>query len=394
MTMTPRERILAALAHKPTDVVPFDIGGVKVTSLNRHAYAALTDHLGFGGQAQVAHWRSQRTHMTEELSRFFDGDVRRVHVPYADPLPEAVTRPVQYDEWGSEWTQSTDTGLYFVSRSPLAGDVTAADVRQHAWPEPSCLADVPAIAAAAARLRRETDCAICLDLPDGVTHLSQFLRGFDDWLVDVAANQALLALIMDHVTDIYTAMLGPLLDAVGDNVDIVLHCDDIAAQGGPLISPRAYRSLIKPRQRRIFDTIRAHSRARLLYHSCGSMFWALPDVIDLGVDALNPIQVSSSGMDTARLKAEFGRDIAFWGAVDTGYALPFGTPAEVRAEVQRRVTDLAGDGGYVIGSVHIIQQEVPPVNILAMAEAAHVYGGRSDGARFRETRPAAPERAR
>jgi uroporphyrinogen decarboxylase len=382
--MTHRERVLAALSHKPVDAVPFDIGGTKVTSLNVHAYEKLSAHLGIGGPAEIAHYRSQRTHMREELSSFFDSDVRRVHVSYPLPLPEAVRLPVQCDEWGNEWTQSRDTGLFFVSRSPLAGVIDADDVRRHPWPDPASLIDVASVAAAARKLRAETDCAIGLDLPDGVVHLSQFLRGFDDWLMDLAGDRGALEVIMDTVTDIYVAMLVPLLQAVGDNVDLVLHCDDIAAQNGPLINPRTYRQVIKPRQKRIFDTIKAHTSARLLYHSCGSIAWVLPDLIEMGVDAVNPVQVSAAHMDTRRLKEEYGKDLAFWGAVDTHHALPFGTPDDVRAEVRRRIEDMAGEGGYVIGSVHIIQQEVPPQNILAMAEAAHLYGGRSDGARYRE----------
>src|SRR5450759_732670 len=304
--MTHRERVLAALNHKPVDAVPFDIGGTKVTSLNVHAYEKLSAHLGIGGPAEIAHYRSQRTHMREELSSFFDSDVRRVHVSYPLPLPEAVRLPIQCDEWGNEWTQSRDTGLFFVSRSPLAGVIDADDVRRHPWPDPASLIDVASVAAAARKLRGETDCAIGLDLPDGVVHLSQFLRGFDDWLMDLAGDRGALEVIMDTVTDIYVAMLVPLLQAVGDNVDLVLHCDDIAAQNGPLINPRSYRQVIKPRQKRIFETIKAHTSARLLYHSCGSIAWALPDLIEMGVDAVNPVQVSAAHMDTRRLKEEYG----------------------------------------------------------------------------------------
>lgn len=385
-TKSPRQRVLAAMNHQALDIVPFDIGGTKTTSLNLHAYDNLKSHLRLTHPTETAHWRSQRTHMAEELSRFFDSDVRRVHVPYPLPIPAAISAATQLDEWGNEWTQNPDTGLYFVSRSPLAGDVSAADVRRHAWPAPASLAPVADVAAAAQALRAATDCAICLDLPDGVTHLSQFLRGFDDWLVDTVANRPLLGLIMDAVTDIYVAMIGPLLDAVGDNVDVVLHCDDIAAQNGPLISPRAYRELIKPRQARIFAAIKAHTRAKLLYHSCGSIAWALGDLVDIGADAINPVQVSAAHMDTAKLRADWSDKLAFWGGIDTHHALPFGTPDEVRAEVRRRIEEMAG-GGYVIGSVHIIQAEVPPQNILAMAEAAHLYGGRSDGSRFRAEHP-------
>src|SRR5512133_1902425 len=155
--MTHSERVRAALDHRPVDAVPFDIGGTKVTSLNVHAYENLSAHLGIGGPAAIAHYRSQRTHMREELSSFFDSDVRRVHVPYPLPLPAAVRQPIQCDEWGNEWTQSRDTGLFFVSRSPLAGAIDGGDVRHHAWPDPAGLMDVTSVAAAARKLRTETD---------------------------------------------------------------------------------------------------------------------------------------------------------------------------------------------------------------------------------------------
>jgi uroporphyrinogen decarboxylase len=382
-TMTHRERVLAALDHKPTDAVPFDIGGTKVTSLNVHAYDNLRSYLGFQSPTRIAHYRSQRTHMAEEVSRFFDADTRRISVPYPYPLPEATTARVQCDEWGNEWTQA-ETGLYFVSRSPLAKATTIAEVNRHPWPDPSDLMPAAAVAAAAKKLREETDCAVTLDLPDGVTHLSQFLRGFDTWLLDCAENHELLGAVLDNIADIYVAMVGPLFDAIGDNVDVVLHCDDIAMQTGPMINPRTYRKLIKPRQKRIFDAIKSHTKAKLIYHTCGSVAWALPDIIEMGADAVNPVQVSASHMDTADLKREFGKDITFWGAIDTHHALPFGNREDVLAEVKHRIDDLAGDGGYVLGSVHIVQSEVPPQNLLAMAEGVHRYGGRSDGTLFQQ----------
>jgi uroporphyrinogen decarboxylase len=379
--MTPRERILAALNHRPTDVVPFDIGGTKTTSINVQAYDKLKAHLGMNAPTEFGHYRSQRTHMAEEMSRFFDSDVRRVYVPYPSPLPESVTRPLQLDEWGNEWTQSP-TGLYFVTRPALENVESVSDLARHPFPEPASLVNVSTLAAAARKLRAETDCAICLDLPDGIVHQTQFLRGFDRWLLDSADNRLLFDTLLERVTEIYIAMVEPLLNAIGDSVDVVLHCDDIAMQSGPLINPRVYRQTIKPRQARIFRAIKAHTSAKLLFHSCGSMVWALGDLIEMGVDAVNPVQVSAAQMDTARLKREFGDKLCFWGAIDTQHVLPSGTPNDVRDEVRRRIDDLASGGGYVIGSVHIIQAEVPPQNILAMAHAAHIYGGRSDGSRF------------
>ncbi len=324
---------------------------------------------------EFGHYRSQRAQMAEEMSRGFASDVRRVHVPYPTPLPETVTRPVQLDEWGNEWTQSP-TGLYFVTRPALENAETVSDLARHSFPEPASLVNVSALAAAARKLRAETDCAICLDLPDGIVHQTQFLRGFDRWLLDSADNRTLFDALLERVTEVYIAMVEPLLDAIGDSVDIVLHCDDIAMQSGPLFNPRVYRQTIKPRHARIFRAIKAHTSAKLLFHSCGSIVWALGDLIEMGVDAINPVQVSAAQMDTARLKREFGDHICFWGAIDTQTVLPRGSPGDVHAEVRRRIDDLASNGGYVIGSVHIIQAEVPPQNIVAMAHAAHVYGGR------------------
>jgi uroporphyrinogen decarboxylase len=380
--MSSRERVLAALNHQTPDAVPFDIGGIKTTSLNIQAYEKLRKFLGMDTPGEIAHFRSQRTHITEEMSRFFDSDVRRVHVPYPDPLPEAVKAPVQRDEWGSEWTRAPG-GLYFVSRPGLAEAETISDLNAYPWPEPDSLLPRVALAEAAQELRARTDCAICLDIPDSVVHASQNTRGFQQWLIDSALDIPFFEALLDTITEIYVAMVGPLLQAVGDNIDLVLICDDIAAQNGPLISPEAYRKLIKPREARILAEIKANTSAKLIYHSCGSIYWALPDIIDMGADALNPVQVSARDMETDKLKREFGRHITFWGGIDTHHVLPFGTPADVRQEVQTRIEDMSAGGGYVIGSVHIIQPEVSPQNILAMAEAAHRYGGRSDGEQFR-----------
>jgi uroporphyrinogen decarboxylase len=373
--MTQRDRVLAAMNHRTPDRTPLDIGGIKTTSLNVHAYENLREYLTQppftleSPPAEIAHWRSQRTHMHESVSRCLGSDVRRVHIPLQPPLPAAITAPVQCDEWGNEWTQAP-TGLYFVSRSALEHARSIDDVRRHAWPDPACLMNVDALAEAARRLRASTDCAICLDLPDGVAHQTQFLLGFERWLTLTVDDRRLFEEVAERVADTYSDMVAPVLDAVGDKVDLILHCDDIATQRGPLISPRAWRQAIKPRQARIFSAIKAHTSAKLLFHSCGSVAWALPDLIEMGVDGINPVQVSAKDMNTARLKQEFGRDLFFWGAIDTHHVLPFGTPSDVRDEVRRRIDDLTLDGGYIVGSVHIIQAEVPPENVVAMAEAA------------------------
>jgi len=382
--MTPRRRILAAFDHRETDVVPFDIGGTKTTSLNVRAYRNLYQCLGRAETPlQWGNYLSQRTHMAAEMSAFLGGDVRRVHVPHPDVLPEEQRSPLQLDEWGTEWTQEP-AGLFYVTRPALANAQSVTDLQQFAWPEPRSLFYSPEEVGSAARtLRESTDCAVCLDLPDAVVHSSQNIRGYERWLLDSALDTRFFEALLDHIVELYCAMLVPVLAAAGGNIDLVMICDDIAVQNGPLISPRAYRKLIKPRHARIMETIKANSSAKIVFHSCGSVRWALPDLIDVGIDGLNPVQCSATGMEPIELKRDFGNDVLFWGSVDTQHVLPFGTPDDVREEVRRKIEAFHRDGGYVIGSVHIIQGDVPPQNVLAMTEAAHVYGKRSDGRPFR-----------
>ena len=134
----------------------------------------------------------------------------------------------------------------------------------------------------------------------------------------------------------------------GENVDLCFYGDDMAFQDGPMMSMDLYRKMIKPHHRRLFGYIKSRSKAKIVYHTCGSVVHLIPDLIEMGVDALNPVQVSAKGMDTKALKREFGKDICFWGAIDTQRALPFGTPEDVTAEVKRRIEDLAPGGGYVL----------------------------------------------
>jgi uroporphyrinogen decarboxylase len=141
-----------------------------------------------------------------------------------------------------------------------------------------------------------------------------------------------------------------------------------------LFSPRAYRQFVKPRHTKLYSFIKTHSRAKLFFHSCGAIRKVLPDLIEAGVDILNPVQVSAAGMDSAELKRDFGKDLTFWGGgVDTQHVLGDGTVQEVRDEVHRRINNLAPGGGFVFATVHAIQRNVPPENVLAVWETLRQY---------------------
>ena len=156
-------------------------------------------------------------------------------------------------------------------------------------------------------------------------------------------------------------------------MDLAMFGDDLGTQHGPVMSPALYRRLIKPCHGRMVQAVKRFDKPVLL-HSCGSVAAFIPDLIEVGFDALHPIQVSAQDMDSARLKREFGHDITFWGGIDTQRVLPMGKPEDVRQEVRRRIADLGPGGGYVLGAVHNVQAEVPPENILAMVEAAREFG--------------------
>jgi uroporphyrinogen decarboxylase len=174
---------------------------------------------------------------------------------------------------------------------------------------------------------------------------------------------------MDRTLDFWLRLTESALQEVGPYADVVVFGDDIAFQDRPMVDLKRYRNMIKPRHQRMIDLIKCKSQAKVLYHCCGSVQALIPDLIEIGVDALNPVQVSSVGMDTAELKANFGNQMCFWGAIDTARVLPFGSPDDVRNETHRRIRDLAVGGGYVLAAVHNIQEDVPPENILAMVDA-------------------------
>ena len=153
-----------------------------------------------------------------------------------------------------------------------------------------------------------------------------------------------------------------------------MFADDLGAQENLQISPAMYRSLIKPRQKILFEMVKQYTPAKIFLHSDGAIAPILPDLIEVGIDIINPVQPTCKGMDTAGLKRAYGRDITFWGSIDTQGVLPFGTPPEVADEVKRRIDHLAPGGGFVLAAVHNIQPEVPPENIVAMFETALEYG--------------------
>ena len=372
--MTHRERILAALNHRQPDRVPLDLGATRSTSIVVQAYERLNRHLGSTEPPRIFSKWLNIAHPSQAMLQRFDIDTRSVGQGPPDNWQDIVFADGSYqDEWGVVRSRPAGCLYYDLTKSPFAGEASVADMDRHPWPDPHDPGRCRGLKEEARRLRQETDYAIALNMPGGVVTQAQFLRGFEDWFADLIADPTFYHALLERITDLWIEMAKDELDAAGDCADFCFFGDDVAFQDGPMMSMELYRKMVKPYHARVFSYLKSRSSAKILYHTCGSVAHLIPDLIELGVDALNPIQVSAKGMDTKTLKREFGKDICFWGGIDTQRVLPFGSVQDVQVEVRRRVEDLGPDG-YCVCAVHNLQADVSPENICAMYDAAREYG--------------------
>jgi uroporphyrinogen decarboxylase len=373
--MSHRERVLRAMNHREPDRVPLDLGGTRSTSLVVEGYERLSRHLGDHAPPRIFSKWLNIAHPSDAMLKRFDIDTRSLSQGSPENWQDIVFPDDSYeDEWRVVRSRPAGSLYYDLTKPPFLGEPTLADLERFPWPDPHDSGRCRDLAEAAARLHQGTEYAVILNMPGGIVHQAQFLRGFEDWFTDLIVHPTFFQALMEKLADLWIEMAKDELDAVGNNIDICFCGDDLAFQDGPMMSMDLYRKMIKPHHRRLFGYIQSRSSAKIVYHSCGSVVHLIPDLIEMGVDALNPVQVSAKGMDTQRLKQEFGKDICFWGAIDTQRALPFGSPATVEAEVKRRIDDLGPGGGYVLCAVHNIQADVPPQNICTMYDTAQEYG--------------------
>jgi len=368
--------VRAALSHQEPDRVPLDLAGTMSSGINFRAYEELLRYLGLDEAWSWDLERSRTVNLSETVRRRLHVDI--VNVRPGGPLPRRWSEgglAYEQDHWGVTWV-SAPGGHYYVAQPILAGASSLADLDTVHWPDPTNPTYDEGLPDRIGAAQALGDYGICLSLPVGFIHQSQFLRGYEEWLADLLVNRRFAEALLDRVLEIKIEKYSRILDAAGADIDVVIVGDDIGFQNGPMVSPALYRRMIAPRQRRLFATLHAHSAAAVLYHTCGSIVQMIPDLIDMGVDAINPVQVSAAGMDTAWLKREFGRQLCFWGGIDSHQVLPYGTQEDVRAEVRRRIDDLAGGGGYVVAATHHIQHGVPPANVLTLFDEAAHYGWR------------------
>jgi uroporphyrinogen decarboxylase len=368
--MTHRERVAAALSHQEPDTVPIDLASTIDSSIVVEGYDRLKAHLDVQAGNVLTNRMMRVVDVDERVLRALDVDTRGV---FPGGPPDELFGDDEYrDEWGVERIRPPGSYYYDVRSFPLEGEITLADIARYPMPDPHDPARTQGLAERVAEIHASGYAAV-LNLPSPLVHKTQYLRGFTDWFMDFATDHALLEALFDAVMEVSLAMCADILRVVGTEVDVLLTADDLGIQRGLMVSPDNYRSLIKPRHAQFFRLIHDMSPAPVLFHTCGSVVDILPDLVEIGVDVLHPVQVTAKGMDPVALKAEWGQELAFWGAIDTQHTLCHGSPDDVRAEVAKRIEALGTGGGYVLGAVHNIQPDVPVANIMAMYQYAREY---------------------
>jgi uroporphyrinogen decarboxylase len=380
--MTPRDRVRLALAHREPDRIPFDLGGTRVTGIHARAYERLRPALGLEPRAaRIGDLTQQLAEVETDVLDALEADVRLVSPrggsTYRREIVERDGHHTYTDEWGVGRRMPIEGGLYYDSYAPpLAGEVDLAAVDAYAVPDAGDPARYAGMGEDARRIAAEGRAVAVGSICGGLTEGLFKIRGFEAGYMDLAADPDIARRVMERVLEAKLAYWERALPEVGPDADVLVEADDLGGQDRTLFSPRTYRELVRPLHRELFDYLHARTDAKVFFHTCGAVRELIPDLIEIGVDILNPVQVSAANMDTAELKREFGRELVFWGGgVDTQRVLDTGSPDEVRTEVLRRVDDLRGDGGFVFAAVHNIQPNVPPENILAMRAALREANG-------------------
>lgn len=410
--MTSRERILSALNHRQPDRVPVDLSSYRSSGISAVAYPKLRAALGLPARPVYVYDPVQQLAIVDEdvldfagadaieLGRGFCLDDKW----WADwTLPDGT--PCKMPAWalperlGGEWVYRNSQGA-IMARMPegslhfdqswwpfLDGEEDLSRIEElypdHMWtgiaspPGPS-VSSPAELAAGARALRARTDRAIVGLFGGNLLEMGQFYYRMDGFLMMLAGEPERAHRFLDTLTGIHLRNLERFLSAVGDSIDVIVFGDDLGAQNCPQISPRMYREFFKPRHSLMWSRAKQLAPVKVMLHCCGAVRPLLPDLIDAGLDAINPVQISGRGMEAEGLKRDFGRDITFWGGgCDTQHILPEATPEQVRDHVLRQCEIMAPGGGFVFQQVHNILANVPAANIIAMYDAVKEFDART-----------------
>ena len=368
--MTSRERVLAAINHRIPDKIPTDLGTTNCTSIAKKTYKRLKEKLSITeGEDKYLFRPFQIMQCDEEILKYLQVDTRALPGDYdVYEQKEWLDENTYQDRFGIVY-KMPENGLYFdFYTAPLEQYETVEEMeKNYVWPDPVIPAEVTGLKDRAKKLHEENQYALVGDIVNsGIWERSQNMRGFQQLLIDIMVNKDIANYVLRHMTDHQKLRMEQYLDEIGEYLDVVFVGDDLAMSQGTVMSLEIFREMVKPYLKEYYAFIKERApHAKLMYHSCGAIVPFIDDLIEIGVDILNPIQVNVEGMDTKALKERFGDRLVFWGAIDAHHVMPTGTADEVKREVERRITDL-GPSGYVLCENHNIQADIPVENVITM----------------------------
>lgn len=409
--MTSRERVLAALNHRQPDRVPVDLSGHRSSGINAMAYARLRRFLGLPQKPIRVYDPVQQLAIVDEdvlahfgvdtieLGRAFaldDADWHDWELPDGTPcqLPAWVRPERENGGWviraqSGEAIARMPKGVWFFEQTYFPFQETE-DLDNLEGAFDRCMWAVVAsppgplaagedglrrLAEGARRLRAQTDRAIIGLFGGNLLEIGQMFYRNDQFLMLLAAEPARAHRFLDRLVERHLAQLERFLRAVGPHIDVILFGDDLGMQNGPQISPAMYREFFKPRHSLLWHRAKELAPVKVMLHCCGGVRGLLGDLIEAGLDTINPVQITCRGMAPQELKAEFGKNLTFWGGgCDTREILPSAKPEQVREHVKRMIDIWQPGGGFIFQQVHNIMGNVPPENIAAMLETARDYG--------------------
>jgi uroporphyrinogen decarboxylase len=369
--MNSRLRVLNVLNHKIPDRVPIDFGG-HISGIHKKAYLELIRYLGIKDELNILDPVQQLAEPCEELLQRFHADIRYISI---NQSCEKNTNDNFTDEFGITWKLPEEYSDYMnILRHPLA-DLSVSEIKDYSFFDINSNKQFECIREKALAISDNGSYVLSTSIGGSIFETCSNLRGIERWFMDTKKNLSFCEALIDKILKYWIDVYAAFLKEVGDIVDIVIIGDDLAGQNGPLFSLDFYRKTLKPAQKTLIKHIKSLTKAKVCYHTCGSCFQFIPELIDIGVDILNPIQIGLKDMEPQKIKDTFGKQISLWGgAIDNRYFTADTRLEQIRLEVKKNMKIFKSAAGYIFSNTHNIQFDFSPENIKAIFDAAYEFG--------------------
>ena len=364
--MNSRERVIKTLNHEDADRPPMDLGGA-ASGLNDAEYFKLKEYLKIEGDIEPFRTGTTVNYYDERILEYLDIDFRRLIFKRTNNYPVYFADGSFTNEWGIKYVKR---GEYFeTNESPLANS-GIEEIESFAWPKAKDVFDASGLKEYAKKMYENSKYALVARMPCwGLVDLAFQMRGMERFMVEMLTEPLTARLIIEKILEAELDFYSSLLDNVGEYVQVVETCDDLGSQNGLLFSIKTFQNIVKPARIQLNQLIRKKApNAKIFMHCCGAIFNLIPEIIETGVDILNPLQPNAKGMDPELIKRTYGRQLSFHGCIDTQIALR-GTVEDTINEVQRKISLLYKDGGYIVAPANHIMSDVPLENIIALYAA-------------------------